>query len=78
MANRKKRIPKIGDRIAIPEENGAFLVYLVDSYLCTAELKLIGRDFALSSVPWSTMTFLDEEDAGQAAASKVRKAAKDH
>jgi hypothetical protein len=67
MANRKKRIPKIGDRVAMPEENGAFLIYMVDSYLGTAELKLIGHDFALSSVPWNTMTFLDEDDAGQAA-----------
>ena len=63
MANRKKRTPKQGDHVAALGHEGAFVISSVDGDLCTAELKPTGRGFALSTIPWSTLTFLDEEDA---------------
>jgi len=72
MANRKKRIPKTGDRVAALGQNGTFIVYSIDSSLRTAELKLIGHDFALSSIPWGALTFLDELDSSQNALRIVR------
>jgi hypothetical protein len=65
MANRKKRIPKLVDRVAVLGHSGAFVISSVDSDLRTVELKPIGRHFALSAVPWRALTFLDEEDKTQ-------------
>jgi hypothetical protein len=76
MANRKKRIPKQGDRVVALGHKGDFVISSVDSDLCTAELKPTGRGFALSTIPWSTLTLLDEEDASQATARIVREATK--
>lgn len=76
MANRKKRIPKQGDHVVALGHKGAFVISSVDGDLCTAELKPTGRGFALSTIPWSTLTFLDEEDATQAAARIVREVTK--
>jgi hypothetical protein len=36
-----------------------------------------GVDFALSAIPWDSLTFLDEEDSSQAAARIVREATED-
>jgi hypothetical protein len=74
MAHRKTRIPKKGDRVAALGHNGAFVVYSINISVRSAELKLIGHDLALSSIPWGALTFLDEEDASQAAARIVREA----
>ena len=60
MAHRKKRVPKKGDRVAARGHNGTFIASAVDSTLRTAELKMIGHDFALSLIPWRTLTFVDE------------------
>jgi hypothetical protein len=57
---RKHRIPKKGDRVAIRGDEGAFVVYSVDHSLECAELKQIGLELALSSIPWTKLTFLDE------------------
>ena len=62
MANRKKRIPKLDDRVAVLGHTGPFVISSVDGDLRTVELKPIGRHFALSTIPWRTLTFLDEED----------------
>jgi hypothetical protein len=78
MANRKNRIPKKGDRVSAAGHEGAFIVYSVDGSIKVAELKQIGRDFAISTVPWNTLRFLDEEDASQAAARIVREATENH
>jgi len=76
MANRKKRIPKQGDHVVALGHKGAFVISSVDGGLCTAELKPTGGGFALSTIPWRTLTFLDEEDASQAAAGIVEEAKK--
>jgi hypothetical protein len=41
------------------------------------ELKMIGKDFVLSSIPWTVLTFLDAEDASQATVRIVREATED-
>jgi hypothetical protein len=63
--SKKKRIPKKGDRVAIQGDEGAFIVYGVDDRLECAELRQIGRELALSTIPWSKLTFLDEPGSGQ-------------
>jgi hypothetical protein len=62
MANRKKRMPKLDDRVAVLGHTGAFLISSVDGDLRTVELKPIGRHFALSTIPWRALRFLDEKD----------------
>jgi len=62
MASRKKRIPKLDDRVAVLGHTGAFVISSVDGDLRTVELKPIGRHFALSAIPWRALTFLDQED----------------
>jgi hypothetical protein len=59
----KNRIPKKGDRVIAAGHDGAFVIYGIDAVIQSAELRLIGGDFALSSIPWRDLTFLDEEDA---------------
>jgi hypothetical protein len=76
MANRKKRIPKQGDQVVALGHKGAFVISSVDGDLCTAELKPTGTGFAFSTIPWRTLTFLDEEDASQASARLVRETTK--
>jgi hypothetical protein len=60
MPTPKKRIPKKGDRVAAEGQKGAFVVYSIDSGLRVAELKQMGSDFSLSTIPWRELTFLDE------------------
>jgi hypothetical protein len=60
-SKRRKRIPKKGDRVTAHGQNGVFVIYSIDNSLCCVELKLIGGDFALSSIPWRALTFLDEQ-----------------
>ena len=73
MVNRKKRIPKTGNRVTAHGETGTFLIYSVDKSLRTAELKLMGGDLRLSSMPWDALTFLDKEDASRAATTIAKK-----
>jgi hypothetical protein len=71
--NRKKRIPKTGNRVTAHGETGTFVIYSVDKSLRTAELKLMGGDLRLSSMPWHVLTFLDNEDASRAATMIAKK-----
>jgi hypothetical protein len=50
MANRKKRIPKPGDRVVTLWHKGAFVISSVDGDLCIAELK--PQDAVSPSVPF--------------------------
>src|SRR5260370_824569 len=61
MAKRRKRIPKNGDRVSVRGETGTFVIYGVNSFVQAADMKLIGKDLALSAIPWDALTFLDEE-----------------
>lgn len=60
VANNKNRIPEKGDRVTAAGHEGVFVVYNLDDSLEVAELKQIGRDLALSTVPWRTLTFLEK------------------
>jgi len=62
MVNRKKRIPKTCNRVTAHGETGTFVIYGVDKSLRTAELKLMGGDLRLSSMPWDVLTFLDKAE----------------
>lgn len=73
MVNRKKRIPKTGNRVMAPGKTGTFVIYGVDKSLRTAELKLMGGDLRLSCMPWDVLTFLDQEDASRAATPIAKK-----
>jgi hypothetical protein len=66
MANPNHRMPHKGDRVSVAGQNGAFIVYGVDASIKAAELRQIGRDLALSSIPWDSLTFLDGQAASQA------------
>jgi hypothetical protein len=46
------------------------IVIMGTSKLETAELKQMSGELRLSSMPWDVLTFLDKEDASQAAARK--------
>lgn len=74
MAKRKKRIPKIGDHVSVEGHKGAFIVSSIDSNTESAELKQIGHDLALSTIPWEDLIFLDELDESQNALRVVREA----
>lgn len=74
MAKPKKRIPQKGDRVAARRQHGAFIVSSVDSDLLTVELRMIGDDLRLISIPWGALTFLDELDESQNALRVVREA----
>ena len=76
LANREKRFPKQGDHVVALGHKGSFVISCVDGDLSTAELKATGRGFALSTIPWSTLTFLDKGDASQVAAPIVREVTK--
>jgi hypothetical protein len=78
MAKKKRRIPKKGDRVAVDGRKGAYVVYLVDGSLEVADLKQIGGDSRLATIPWKTLTFLDDENASQAAARMVREATEEN
>jgi hypothetical protein len=74
MAKRKSRIPKIGDHVSAVGRKGAFIISSVDSNTESAELKQIGHDLALSTIPWEELTVLDELDESQNAMRIVREA----
>ncbi|MGA2019926.1 MAG: hypothetical protein ABSH02_04990 [Candidatus Sulfotelmatobacter sp.] len=77
MANPKGRIPKKGDRVSAHGHIGAFVIYSVGSRHQVVELKQIGQDLALGSIPWSALTFLDELDESQNALRVVIEATED-
>ena len=74
MTKTKVRKPKVGDRVSAVGQKGAFVVSGTDRDLETVELKQIGHDLALSTIPWAELTFLDELDESQNALRVVREA----
>ncbi|MGA7220817.1 MAG: hypothetical protein WBX38_21055 [Candidatus Sulfotelmatobacter sp.] len=77
MTKKTLRKPKIGDRVGAVGHKGAFVVSATDRDLETAELKQIGHELALSTIPWAELTFLDELDESQNALRVVREATED-
>jgi hypothetical protein len=78
MANNPNRKPKVGDRVSVTGVNGAYEVVALKREPDMATLKLLGKADYTIDVPWGVLTFLDQEDASQAAARVVREATKDH
>ena len=74
MAKLQRRIPKKGDCVSVASDSGTFAVYSVDHDIHTVEVKQIGRGLSLRSIPWDSLTFLDELDASQNALRIVREA----
>jgi hypothetical protein len=58
---KKMPIPKKGDRVAVTGRKGSYVVFLVDESLQVADLKQIGGDERLATIPWNTLAFVDEE-----------------
>jgi hypothetical protein len=75
---KKQRVPKKGDHVKAKGYSGAFVVHNVDGALRAVDLRQIGYDFALATVPWNEVTFLDELDESQNALRVVREATEDH
>jgi hypothetical protein len=67
MAKEKKRIPKKGDRVTAVGNEGVFAVYSVDSSLRAVDLQQVGSGLRLATIPWDSITFLDQQDTSQAA-----------
>ncbi len=53
---KRKLLPKIGDRVTVVGEVGEFTVSAVNSKAESVELRQIGQDFALSTIPWDSLT----------------------
>jgi hypothetical protein len=63
MASSKNRIPKIGDRVSARGETEAVVIYSVGHKHQVVGVKQIGQDFALSTISWKTLTFLDDPES---------------
>jgi hypothetical protein len=60
MALSEKRIPQIGDHVSVRGETGAFVIYSVGHRHQVVQVKQIGKDFALGTIPWKALIFLDK------------------
>ena len=60
MANEKSREPKKGDRVSTPKIKEVFLVVDVKENR-VADIRLLNGTLMLRDIPWSMLTFLDEE-----------------
>ena len=69
-------MPKKGDHVSVASDSGTFVVYSIDHDIHTVELKQIGRGLSLSSIPWDSLTFLDDLDESQNDLRVVREATK--
>jgi hypothetical protein len=74
MATHKMRVPKNGDRVSIPNLKDVFVIVEVRQNPSVVDLRLLKGTLTLRDIPWPMLTFLDQEDASQAAARIVREA----
>jgi hypothetical protein len=62
MHMREIRTPKMGDRVAIPNHAGIFIVKSVNQLTETADADLTTKiGWVEKDVPWIKLTFIDEE-----------------
>jgi hypothetical protein len=72
---KRVRIPEINDRVGSSGLHGVFAVIGIDEKLKTADLQLLGGTQSIEKgIPWTILSYLDEEDVNQAAARVVREA----
>jgi hypothetical protein len=76
--SRLRRTPKKGDRVGATGRRGTFVVVEVQQSPQTVDLQLLKATKQIrpidKGIPWSTLIFLDEEDASQAAVRVVPEA----
>jgi hypothetical protein len=65
MTLRKRRVPKIGDRVTVNGQTGEFTVSSVNRMAESVELKPLGQDFALSTIAWDALRFLSPRAANR-------------
>jgi hypothetical protein len=72
------RTPKVGDIVGIAEQPGTFVVAGINHNHKFVNLDKIGsQGKGVPSVPWSRLTYRDEEDESQNAVRVVREATED-
>jgi hypothetical protein len=74
MTSKKVRTPKKGDRVGATGRHGVFVVAAVHKSPNVVDLRLLPSGPVEKGIPWTTLVYLDEEDANQAAARVVREA----
>jgi hypothetical protein len=72
MTKHTVRFPQKGDRVGAVGREGVFVVVGVHENPNLADLRPLKGGAVQKGIPWRTLTFLDEEDASQAAARVVR------
>jgi len=78
--NRHEYAPEVGDKVAVLEHDGTFLVTAVDREAKSVSLRLLLSEDRLEHIPWSVLVSLQKmtlEDVEQAAARIVREATRD-
>jgi hypothetical protein len=76
VAKHTARFPQKGDRVGAIGREGVFLVVKVHENPNVVDLRLLKGGPMQESIPWTTLTFLDEEDASQVVARIVRETTK--
>ena len=71
----KQRVPKKGDRVGFTDHTGVFVV--IEVHQDTVKIQSLKGGPVEAGIPFSMLSFLDKEDASQAAARIVREATKD-
>ena len=61
MANEKDRVPKEGDRVRTPNVKDGFVVVAVREHPNVVDLDLPNGPLRIKNIPWTMLTFLDEE-----------------
>ena len=76
MAQHTVRFPQKGDRVGAIGRDGVFVVIAVHENPNLVDLRLLKGGPMQKGIPWTALTFLDEEDANQATVRIVREATK--
>jgi hypothetical protein len=61
MMNVMKRVPKIGERVALPSGRDVWIVDQVFTQTDTVTLRLNGIPAHVQEVPWGALIFLDKD-----------------
>ena len=71
------RIPKKGDRVGARGRDGVFAIIEIRRIPEVVDLQLLNGGPVEKGIPWTTLTYLDQEDGSQAAARIVREGTED-
>jgi hypothetical protein len=73
----RSRAPKKGDRVGVNGRNGVFAVVAVQRIPNIVDLQPLKGGPVEKSIPWTVLTFMDEENASQTADRLAREAAEE-